>query len=221
MRGPMSRMAMGLVAAGLMAGCVSGSVRQMDAPTTIKQREPKPEELRKKVAVAEFEDKSGYGRQQVGGPAADILSTMLVDCEQFAVYERQQFAKAMDELKLGQSGALDPTTVAQAGKGIGVDYVFYGTVSKCGFRRERTNLIVGYKVSQIAEVTVMCRMIHVQTQRIVFAKEGDGRASRDASGVLGVGGSMSYDSGLFADAMRAAIDKMLDEMIDKAERTGK
>jgi hypothetical protein len=61
----------------------------------------------------------------------------------------------------------------------------------------------------------------VQTQRIVFSKPGDGEARRDASGVLGVGGSMSYDSGLFADAMRAAIDKMLDEMIDKAERTGK
>ncbi|HEU4339271.1 MAG TPA: CsgG/HfaB family protein, partial [Planctomycetota bacterium] len=168
----MSRMAMGLVLAA-MAGCVSGSVQQVEPPTRMKQREPKAEELRKKVAVADFEDKSGYGRQQVGAPAADILSTMLVDCEQFAVYERQQISKAMDELKLGQSGAIDPTTAARAGKQIGVDFVFYGVVSKCGFRKERTNLLVGYKVSQIAEVTVMCRMVAVESGRIVFAKEGD------------------------------------------------
>jgi hypothetical protein len=46
-------------------------------------------------------------------------------------------------------------------------------------------------------------------------------ADRAASGSLGLGGSMSYDSGLFSDALRAAIYKMMDEIIDKAERTGR
>jgi len=218
MRGSM-RWMLGLWLA-TMAACVSGSVEQKAEPTKIKERPPKDESLRKKVAVADFEDKSGYGREQVGAPAADILATRLVDCEQFAVYERQKISVALDELKLGQSGIIDPTTAQQVGKMIGADFMFYGTVSKVAFRRERTNVIIAQNVSQIADVTVMCRMIHVQSGRIVFAKAGDGTASRSASGSLGLGGSMSYDSGLFADALRAAIDKMLDEMIDKAERMG-
>jgi len=201
-------------------GCVSSAVEQVDPKTYVKERPPKPEANRKKVAVADFEDKTGYGREQVGAPSADILSTVLVDCEQFAVYERQQISKALDEIKLGQSGALDPTTVARAGKMIGVDYVMYGVVSKIGFRVEGTNVILYQEKKQVAEVTVDCRMVHCETGRIVFAKQGDGLAKRTATGSLGMGGRMSYDSGLFADALRAAIYKMLDEMIDKAERSG-
>jgi curli biogenesis system outer membrane secretion channel CsgG len=219
MLGSMRWMAAGLVLA--MSACVSGSVRKMDEPTTLRQRPPKPHESRMKVAVADFEDKSGYGREQVGRPAADILATRLVDSDQFRVFERQKLSAALDELKLGQSGIVDPTTAQKVGKQIGVEYMFYGVVSKVAFRRERTNAIVVQKVAQIAEVTVTCRMIHVETGEIVFAKMGDGLADRVASGSLGLGGSMSYDSGLFADAMRAAIDTMLDEMIDKAERSGR
>jgi curli biogenesis system outer membrane secretion channel CsgG len=215
MRGSMRWMAAGLVLA--MSACVSGSVQQKEAPTAMKKRPPLPRESRMRVAVADFEDKSGYGREQVGRPAADILATMLVDCDQFRVYERQKLSAALDELKLGQSGVVDPTTAQKVGKQIGVEYVFYGVVSKVAFRRERTNVIIAQKVAQIADVTVMCRMIHVESGEIIFAKEGDGMADRVASGSLGLGGSMSYDSGLFADALRAAIYKMLDEMIDKAE----
>lgn len=219
MRGAMKWTAAALGLA-LVTGCVSGAVEQRDPKTYVKERPPKAEADRKKVAVADFEDKSGYGREQVGRPSADILNTVLVDCEQFAVYERQQLSKALDELKLGQSGAIDPTTAAKAGKMIGVDYVFYGVVSKVGFRVEGTNVILYQEKKQVAEITVDCRMVHCESGRIVFAKQGDGLAKRTATGSLGMGGRMSYDSGLFADALRAAIYKMLDEMIDKAERAG-
>jgi len=219
MRGAMKWAAAGLVLF-LGSGCVSSAVEQTNPKTYAKERPPKAEADRKKVAVADFEDKSGYGREQVGRPSADILNTVLVDCEQFAVYERQQLSKALDELKLGQSGAIDPTTAARAGKMIGVDYVFYGVISKVGFRVEGTNVILYQEKKQVAEITVDCRMVHCETGRIVFAKQGDGLAKRTATGSLGMGGRMSYDSGLFADALRAAIYKMLDEMIDKAERAG-
>lgn len=216
MRGTMRWMAAGLALAAV-TGCVSGSVQQKEAPTGYKQRPPKPEDQRKKIAVADFEDKSGYGKEQVGRPAADVLSTMLVDCEQFAVYERQKLSAALDELKLGQSGVIDPTTAATAGKMIGVDYVMLGVVSKAAFRVERTNVVLYQNKKQVAEVAVDCRMVHVQSGRIVFAKDGHGLADRAATGALGMGGGMSYDSGLFADALRAAIYKMMDDMIDKAE----
>lgn len=219
MRGAMKWTAAALVLAAA-TGCVGGSVQQVDPKTYYKQRPPKAEADRKKVAVAEFADKSGYGRQQVGAPAADILATVLVDCEQFAVYDRQKISAALDELKFGQSGAIDPTTAARAGKLIGVDYVFIGTVTNVGFRVEGTDAIIFQQKKQVAEVTVDCRMVHVETGRIVFAKQGDGLADRVATGSVGLGGRMSYDSGLFGNAMRAAIYKMLDEMIDKAERSG-
>ncbi|HZN63064.1 MAG TPA: CsgG/HfaB family protein [Planctomycetota bacterium] len=209
------------LALAAITGCVSGTVQQTDPKTYYKQRPPKAEDQRRKIAVADFEDKSGYGKEQVGRPAGDILSTVLVDCEQFAVYERQKLSAALDELKLGQSGVIDPTTAARAGKMIGVDFVMYGTVSKAAFRVEHTNVVLYQSKKQVAEVTVDCRMVHVESGRIVFAKEGNGLADRAATGALGMGGGMSYDSGLFADALRAAIYKMMDDMIDKAEMAGR
>lgn len=203
-----------------LSGCVSGGVEQVDPATMYKQRPPKPFDQRRKIAIADFVDKSEYGKERVGAASADILATVLIDCEQFAVYDRQQLSKIMDEQKLGQSGAVDMSTAVQVGKLVGVDFIMYGTVSNVGFAVESTNVIFHQKKRQKATVTVDARMINCQTGLAVFGKQGDGVAYKDATGALGLGGRMSYDSSLLGQALRAAIYKMMDEIIDKAERTG-
>jgi len=212
--------AAGLVLA-LVSGCVGGSVQKRDPKSYLKDRAEKPMDQRKKVAVADFVDKSDYGRERVGAAAADILNTALVESEQFKVFERERLSKVIDEQKLGQSGAVDPTTAAKAGQLVGVDYVLCGTVSNVGFRVESMNAILVQQKKQIAEVVVDVRMVDATTGQIIFAKQGDGYADRVASGSLGLGGRMSYDQTLLGEALRAAIFQMLDEMIDKAERTGR
>jgi curli biogenesis system outer membrane secretion channel CsgG len=80
-----------------------------------------------------------------------------------------------------------------------------------------TNLIVAHKKTLTAEVVVDVRWVHVETSEVVFAESGRGVAEKTASGSLIVGGSMSYDPGLIGDALRAAIQEMLDTMIDSTE----
>jgi curli biogenesis system outer membrane secretion channel CsgG len=208
------------LAAAVMAGCVTSSVDKVEQRTVLKPRDPKPLDGRKRVAVADFEDKSEYGRGRVGMAAADILTNELVESQQFAVYERKQLAKALDEQKLGQSGIIDPSTAAQVGKVIGVDYILYGVVSNVGIAPESTNVILYQRKRLKAHCTVLVRMIDVKTSMILFSKQGDGLYIKDATGSLGLGGSMGYDETMMGEALAAAIRKNLDEMLDTAERMG-
>lgn len=206
--------------AAILSGCVTSSVEKVDPRSAIRPRDPKPRDMRKKIAVADFEDKSEYGRGRVGTAAADTLTTALLESEQFIVYERSKVSKVFDEQKLGQSGAIDPSTAAQAGKLIGVDYIFYGTVSNVGIAPESTNVLLYQRKTLKANATVEVRMIHTATGEVVFSKRGDGEYRKDATGSLGLGGRMGYDETMMGEALAAAIYKMLDEMLDKADRMG-
>lgn len=208
----------GVLVLPLAAGCVSEHVTKAEKKTTLKARAPKPRDQRLKVAVVDFEEKAEYGRGRTGAAAADILVTELVTSKQFTVFERQQLSKVMDEQKLGQSGAVDPTTAQKVGRLIGVDYVIYGAVTNAKVATKSTNLIVSQSKTLTAEVVVDVRWMHVESSEVVFAESGRGVAEKSASGSLGiVGGSFSYDPGLIGDALRAAIQEMLDSMIDSTE----
>ena len=69
--------------------------------------------LKKRVAVMDFEDKTGHGGWHIGSGMADMLTTALVKSGKFMVIERQQLAKIMQEQSLGMSGAV----TAQRGPG--------------------------------------------------------------------------------------------------------
>ncbi|MDE2292287.1 MAG: hypothetical protein KGL53_09405 [Elusimicrobia bacterium] len=68
-----------------------------------------------------------------GGPqgdvAADLLTQSLV-AYGANVVERQQLSAVLQEQHLGSSGVLDPSTLAQLGRILGVDAIFVGTVAQ-------------------------------------------------------------------------------------------
>ncbi len=196
--------------------CVTGKVEKREAVVDIDwSRYPaRPMADRKKVAVADFEDKSQYGKYQLGRAGADHLALYLVKSQQFDVFSRQQLAKVLDEQKLGQSGIVDAATAQRVGKIIGVDYVVYGVVSNYGFRQEAVNAIVVQKKRQIAESEVIVQIIHVETGRIVLAQDGRGLAQRETGGSMGLGGSMSFDQTLAGDSLKAAFAEMMDRLVE-------
>lgn len=199
-----------------LAGCVSGQVAKAPPPVELNQYPPKPLELRKRVAVIDFEDKSEYGRGRLGRAMADILTTTLVKSQQFRVCERQQIAKVFDEHKFGSTGLTDPTTAIKAGKILNVEYVVYGVVSNFGVRAEATDVILYQNKKQIAECQVDVRMINTETGEIHYADNGRGMATRQTSGTLGVGGRMSYDETLAGDCLYSAIVSFMDRLIAQA-----
>ncbi len=209
----MRRIAAALAMATFL-GCVSGEVTKKEAVVEMKARTPRTAEMRKRVAVADFLDKTAYGKGQLGTGASDILTNYLVKSQQFRVFERQQISKALDEQKFQQSGVVDAKTAVQVGKMIGAEYVVYGAITNFGIRTESTNAIFYQNKKQIAESQVDVRIINVETGEVVYSMDGRGQAEREASGSMGLGGSMGYDQTLAGDSLRASIVKMMDDMID-------
>jgi TolB-like protein len=121
---------------------------------------PKPESAtatlvgeRLSIAVLPFESK-GIGGELGGIDLLDKLVTGFVNLNRFKVIERAQLEQILSEQKLGMSGVIDASTAAQIGKGIGVDAVVVGSVTR----------------AQNA-VTIDARLIDTETAAIITAKD--------------------------------------------------
>ncbi|MBN2367342.1 MAG: hypothetical protein JXL67_14330, partial [Calditrichaeota bacterium] len=81
------------------------------------------------VAVLPFESK-GLGAELGSIDLLDKLITGFVNINRFKVIERALLEKILEEQKLGMSGIIDASTAAEIGKGIGVDAVIVGSVTR-------------------------------------------------------------------------------------------
>lgn len=86
---------------------------------------------RMSIAVLPF-NSQGIGTELTGVDLLDKLITAFVNSNRFKVVERAQLEKILQEQKLGLAGIVDPTTAAEIGKGIGVDAVVLGSITRAG-----------------------------------------------------------------------------------------
>jgi curli biogenesis system outer membrane secretion channel CsgG len=187
-----------------------------DVQVLPRARQPLPQEKRKDIAVLSFEDKTDYGDGRLGTSAADILTTYLVQSGQFNLYERQKLDAVLAEQKLGADKKFDTATAVAVGRLVKVKRVVIGSVSSFGFRSRRSDvLIFGSKVVQEVEAVVDVRMIDVETGRIITSESGRGVVRVDTGQVLGVGTQAGYDETMAGNALRAAIARYVDNLIDR------
>ncbi len=105
------------------------------------------------IAVLPFESKGITG--EIGQmDLLDKLITGFVNSKRFKVIERAQLEKILAEQKLGMSGILDASTSAEIGKGIGVDAVVLGSVTRAG-----------------NSVSIDARLIDTETATIITAQD--------------------------------------------------
>jgi len=215
-----------LVSSGMLAvllvGCYSTQVSKQEeivplSAVQLKQRPPLPLDQRKRVAVLEFEDKTDYGYGRLGRSASSILTTFLIQSGQFALYEREKLDKVLAEQNLANDKRFDPSTAVTVGKMAGVELVVIGAVSNFGYRSKRSEvLFLGSHVDQEAEATVDVRIVDVATGRIVASESGRGLVTVSTGKVLGVGSSAGYDETTAGSALRTAISKYVDKLIDES-----
>jgi hypothetical protein len=60
------------------------------------------------------------------------VESLLVESGQFSVVERAKLATIMEEIQLGQTGAIDPATAQRAGKLLGAEIILTGTLAASG-----------------------------------------------------------------------------------------
>lgn len=170
---------------------------------------------KKRVGVFEFDNKSRYGRNRLSNAAVDVLYTELQKSNAFVLYERSSLDQLGREFDLINSGRINLDTAAEAGKMVGVQAVVVGTISQFGIWEEAKDYGVYKKKVEIAEATIDVRVVDVTTGRIIFADTGTGRTEREMETVLGFGAKATFDETMADKALRAAMAKFMDNLIQQ------
>lgn len=172
---------------------------------------------KKRVGIVSFENKTGH--PGVGQAAIDVLTTELAKTGQFIVVERAEIEEVLKEQGLGQSGAVNPATAAQAGKILGLQGIIVGSVSEFGRSKVKTHfplntVTVGDYATQ---VVIDVRIIDAETGQILMADSGKGAVKIKEGQVLGFGQSTPYDTTVDGEAFRAAVQQFMQNLINQLD----
>jgi len=190
-------------------------VTQAPAAEPVRQVTHKGPKLR--VGVVDFVNKSSYGAGRLGTSASDILTTELFKTGAFIVVERAQLRRVMGEQSLGQTGVVNPETAAQAGKVLGLNALVTGSISQFGVSTGGADYGIYKQKVQTAKCAVDVRVVDATTGQLLFADSGKGEFQRKAQEILGMGTRAGYDETLGQEALRSAITKFMDNLVQKLE----
>jgi len=201
----------------VMAGCnPSTSVKQKNAMAIDTNKAMAG--LKRRIGVVDFQNKTTYGANRLGTSASDILITELAKSNRFIVVERDKLDKLMEEQKLGMSGAIDPNTAAKMGKILGLNAIVTGAISQFGEETEGSEYLITQSKAQVVKCTVDIRVVDVETGQVLYADSGAGLARKHSGGVLGLGTRAGYDETLEGEALRAAIVKFVNNIVDQVSK---
>src|SRR3989442_520460 len=126
------------------------------------------QQQKRKIAVLPFRELDGRATV-LGTYMSEALVTQLVNSGNLEVVERTMLDRIVGELKLGESGLIDPTTAKRVGQVAGVDAIVTGTITD----------LESY-------VAVNCRLIDAATGRIFAAAEARILKDDDVKKIMGV-----------------------------------
>ncbi len=224
-----SRRAVSIALAGFfLAGCATSPpvTGPSDRPSATAAVMPRAEALapivtrgpKKRVAVIRFQDKSAYGRGRLGEAVQDILMTELSKSGLFVLVSRgADLDLVLDEQDLGTSGIVRKGTGPKSGEILGLNAIVTGAVSQFGVKQKSATYLVGASKTQTAEATVDVRVVDATSGQVIFAESGTGIHEESSTQVLGIGGAKGYDETMEGKALRAAISKFIDNLIQRME----
>lgn len=165
-----------------------------------------------RVAIMDFDNKSGYGGWRIGHGASDILTTELVKATDYNIFERERLSSIMKEQNLGSSGRIDPSTAARIGKIAGVQYIITGAVTEYG-QSSGGGGGGGFRLNKKGYyATVDVRIVDVNTSRILMADSGSGTKSSKSIRVFGIGGGERFNEKHATEALRNAIQEVVQKL---------
>jgi len=180
-------------------------------------------QLKKRIAVFTFEDKSSHGwrwwdGKPPGDGMADMLTTTLVKSGKYIVIERQAIATMIQEQRLGQAGLVTAQSASQVGKLLGVELAVVGAVTEFGHAKGGTGcrikgIGIGVKKQQ-ATVAVDVRFVNTTTGEILAAENV--RKEKSKSGIsistsqFNFNNRNDFDNSLVGKATREAVDAIVD-----------
>lgn len=182
-------------------------------------------QLKKRVAVSRFEDRSGTGYNHLGEGVADMLVTALVKSGKFSVLERQELEKVLEEQKLGESGLVTPETAPKLGKILGVELLVVGSVSEFGTKESQVSggisIFGGGIKKKTSRAVVDVRLVNTVTGEIVAAEKKEGEESTTGIAVryedIDFNNMDSWDDTDIGKATRKAVDGVVELIVANME----
>jgi len=200
-----------LLTGAMLCSCAS-EVRNVDVvPTEGASQAPQAYAgLKHRLAVAKFEDKSGYGSNlfgqtnDVGAQASDILASHLAKTGEFVVLERQNLPDLEKEDALQN----------KASQLVGVSALIYGAVTELGTKTEWTDAGVSQTKIQTAHAKVTIRLVDPVTGVVLYSEFGEANARKESTQTMGFGSKASYDATLVDEALNGAIAKLTGNVLN-------
>jgi curli biogenesis system outer membrane secretion channel CsgG len=138
-------------------------------------------QLKKRIGIGVFQDRSGSGYNHLGSGVADMLSTALVKSGKFIVVERQDLDRVLSEQKLGESGLVTEQTAPKLGKLLGAELFVIGSITECGTKEGNIGgnipLFGGSVTKKTARTVVDVRLVNTTTGEVIAAETKEGSES--------------------------------------------
>jgi curli biogenesis system outer membrane secretion channel CsgG len=193
---------------------------------------PSQAQLKKRVAVSCFEDRSGGGYHSLGEGVADMLVTALVKSGKFMVIERKEIERVIQEQQFGESFMVTPETAPKVGQILGAELFILGGVSEFG--QSESNISGGVSIlgggitSKKSRAVVDIRLVNTTTGEIVAAETEEGTESSTGISVryedIDFSNQNSWNDTDMGKAAREAINgcvKLISENMGKIPWSGK
>lgn len=129
------------------AGASAQEAESADAERILTKQLPRITGPKRSVAVAFFGStttfSNEYGLSDVGGGLAALLSTALVESEQFVVVERTRLSSVMMEQELAAANMLRAEGAPEVGQLLGAQYLVMGEVTEFTEEAKRSAFSIG------------------------------------------------------------------------------
>ena len=182
---------------------------------TIEQAQPQHKTVKRKVAIGRFSNETEYGKglfydkenDPMGKQALDILSTKLAASGKFLLLERNDLASLLEEANRNGSNAQ---------QAIDADYMIIGSITEFGRKNTSQSKVFSTSKTQTVDAAVSIRLVDVSTGQIIYSDQGKGSAEiTTKTSFVGTGGHAGYDATLSDKAISAAIDQLVENIINK------
>ena len=183
-------------------------------------------QLKKRVAVSRFEDRTGSGYHSLGSGIADMLATALVKSGKFSVLERQEIERVLEEQKFGQSDLVTAQTAPKIGQILGAELFVVGAVTEFGRKESNigasTSLFGGGIKTRKARCVIDIRLINTTTGEVISAESKEGSESSTGIGVnlqqIDFDNRNSWDDTDIGKATREAVNGVVELIADNMEK---
>jgi curli biogenesis system outer membrane secretion channel CsgG len=183
-------------------------------------------QLKKRVGIGVFEDRSGSGYSHLGSGVADMLATALVKSGKFLVIERQELDRVLSEQKLGESGLVTEQTAPKLGKLLGAELFVIGSVTECGTKESNIGgnvpMFGGSLKTKKARTVVDVRLVNTTTGEIIAAESKEGTESTTGVNVryesIDFNNMDSWDDTDIGKATREAINGVVELITDNMDK---